>query len=54
MEALDRMEGAASGEARTAEVERIRAMMGPQVVTVTGIFESGNGDFDNHVLFVPL
>ena len=54
MESIDRMEGAASKEARKAEIERIRGMMGPQLVTVTGIFESGNGDFDNHVLFVPL
>ena len=54
MEALDRMEGAASEEARKAEVARIRGMTAPQLVTVTGIFESGNGDFDNHVLFVPL
>lgn len=54
MESLDRMERAESEDGRKAELAKIREMTAPQEVTVTGIFESGNGDFDSNIIFVHL
>lgn len=54
MKSLDRVEGAGDEEGRKAGIDEIRQMTAPQEVTVTGIFDSGNWDFDANIVFLHL
>ena len=54
MQSLDRMEKASDENGRKEEIEEIREMTAPQEVTVKGIFDSGNWDFDSNIIFVHL
>lgn len=54
MQSLDRMEQAEDEAGRKEEINEIREMTAPQEVTVTGIFDSGNWDFDSNIIFIHL
>lgn len=54
MDSLDAVEGATDEEGRKRGIAEIKEMTAPQELTVKGIFDSGNWDFDATVVFVHL
>jgi len=54
MQSLDRVEKSKDEEGKKEGINEIRQMTAPQEVTVTGIFDSGNWDFDSNIIFVNL
>jgi len=54
LNSLDAVEKAGNDERRKEGINEIREMTAPQEVTVKGIFDSGNWDFDANIVFLHL